>query len=311
MPETTTVFLVNPSANRTKAFKRLGWLRSALARTWPGSRIILSKKPGDIAKYGRKEAGKGHTVIACGGDGTINELMNGVAGLDAVVGVLPMGSGNDFAKSVGISLKKDQALEDLRSAIASPIDLIRYESNSGNGICDNTIGIGFDGWANYHAHQNTVFKGTLQYLYATVKTAFTFKPVHMTVRIDEVEVLGRFYMVTICNGTTEGGNFKVAPMADNADGWLDVILLGPCSIPGLFFRLPFFLFGAHMRFGNIHHHRCKTVRVEISEPVGVHVDGEEVGENDVMWLEATIWPGAIRVLRGAGFSTGKSTQIPE
>ena len=310
MPETTTVFLVNPSANRTKAFKRLGWLRSALARTWPGSRIILSKKPGDIARIGREEAEKGYTVIACGGDGTINELMSGVAGLDAIVGVLPMGSGNDFAKSVGISLKKDQALEDLRSAVASPIDLIRYESNSGNGICDNTIGIGFDGWANFHAHQNTVFKGTLQYLYATVKTAFTFKPVHMTVRMDEVEVVGRFYMVTICNGTTEGGNFKVAPMADNEDGWMDVILLGPCSIPGLFFRLPFFLFGGHMRFSNIHHHRCKSVRVDISQPVGVHVDGEEIGENDVMWLEAKIWPGAIRVLRNRQYSQ-KSARITE
>ncbi len=299
MPETTTVFLVNPSANRTKAFKRLGWLRSTLAQTWPGSRIILSKKPGDIARIGREEAEKGHTVIACGGDGTINELMNGVAGLDAVVGVLPMGSGNDFAKSVGISLTKEEALEDLRSAVASPIDLIRYESNSGNGICDNTIGIGFDGWANFHAHQNTVFKGTLQYLYATVKTAFTFKPVHMKVMVDEVELAGRFYMVTICNGTTEGGNFKVAPMADNTDGWMDVILLGPCSILGLFFRLPFFVFGAHMRFGNIHHHRCKTVRVDVAQPVGVHVDGEEIGQNDVTWLEANIWPGAIRALRGA------------
>lgn len=296
VPELAPVFIVNPSANRTKALKRVGWLRNALKEVWPGSRIVISKKPGDIGRIGREEAAKGHPVIACGGDGSINELINGVAGMDAVIGVLPMGSGNDFAKSLGLSLDKDRALRQLRNAEARRIDLIRYDTNRGGGLCDNTLGIGFDGWANVHAHRNTVFKGTLQYLYATVKTAFTFKAVPMRLRLDELEITGDFLMVTVCNGTTEGGNFKVAPMADISDGWMDVVMLGPLSIPRLFVRLPFFLTGSQFRFRDIRHVRCKSFRAEIGVPVAVHVDGEEVDGNDVVWVEAKVVEGA-RVLR--------------
>ncbi len=296
MPEPTKVFIVNPSANRSKALKRLGWLRNAVKGFESESRVVISKKPGDIARIGREEALQGNTVIACGGDGSINELMNGVFGLDAVVGVLPMGSGNDFAKSVGISLKKEEAIRDLKVARPRYIDLIRYDSNRGGGICDNTLGIGFDGWANYHAHQNTLFQGTLQYLYATVKTAFTFDAVPMTLTLDDLEIRGRFLMVTLCNGTTEGGNFMVAPMADNSDGWMDVVVLGPLSVPSLFLRLPYFLLGKQFRFKDIKHYRCKKARVEIAEPVGVHVDGEELGDNDVRWLEAEVIPRCVRVL---------------
>lgn len=299
VPELAPVFIVNPSANRSKALKQVGWLRNAVKEHWPGSRIVISKKAGDLARIGRDEAAKGHPVIACGGDGSINELINGVAGMDTVVGVLPMGSGNDFAKSMGIPLKKDAALRALRSADAAPIDLIRYDTNRGGGLCDNTLGIGFDGWANFHAHQNTVFKGTLQYLYATVKTAFTFKAVPMRLTLDELEITGDFLMVTVCNGTTEGGNFKVAPMADPTDGWMDVVMLGPLSIPGLFVRLPFFLTGSQFRFKDIRHMRCRSFSAEIGVPVGVHVDGEEVGENDVVVVRAEVVRSGVRVLKGA------------
>lgn len=297
VPELAPVFIVNPSANRSKAMKRVGWLRNAVKEHWPGSRIVISKKAGDLARIGRDEAAKGHPVIACGGDGSINELINGVAGMDTVVGVLPMGSGNDFAKSMGIPLEKDAALRALRSADAAPIDLIRYDTNRGGGLCDNTLGIGFDGWANFHAHQNTVFKGTVQYLYATVKTAFTFKAVPMRLTLDELEITGDFLMVTLCNGTTEGGNFKVAPMADPTDGWMDVVMLGPLSIPGLFVRLPFFLTGSQFRFKDIRHMRCRSFSAEIGVPVGVHVDGEEVGENDVVVVRAEVVRSGVRVLR--------------
>lgn len=299
VPELAPVFIVNPSANRSKALKQVGWLRNAVKEHWPGSRIVISKKAGDLARIGRDEAAKGHPVIACGGDGSINELINGVAGMDTVVGVLPMGSGNDFAKSMGIPLKKDAALRALRSADAAPIDLIRYDTNRGGGLCDNTLGIGFDGWANFHAHQNTVFKGTLQYLYATVKTAFTFKAVPMRLTLDELEITGDFLMVTLCNGTTEGGNFKVAPMADPTDGWMDVVILGPLSIPGLFVRLPFFLTGSQFRFKDIRHMRCRSFSAEIGVPVGVHVDGEEVGENDVVVVRAEVVRSGVKVLKGA------------
>lgn len=298
VPELAPVFIVNPSANRTKALKRVGWLRNALKEHWPGSRILISKNPGDLARIGREEAAKGHPVIACGGDGSINELINGVAGMDAVVGVLPMGSGNDFAKSMGIPLEKDAALKVLRTAEATPIDLIRYNTNRGGGLCDNTLGIGFDGWANFHAHQNTVFKGTLQYLFATLKTAFTFNAVPMRLTLDELDISGNFLMVTLCNGTTEGGNFKVAPMADPADGWMDVVMLGPLSIPRLFMRLPFFLTGSQFRFKDIRHARCRSFSAEIGMPLGVHVDGEEVGENDVRWVQAEVVRNGVRVLRG-------------
>lgn len=291
------VFIVNPSADRSRAAGRVAWLRSAVKIVWPGAGIRMSKAPGDVARIGREEAALGRAVIACGGDGTVNELVSGLAGTDAVFGVLPMGSGNDFAKSVGMGTDREEALRRLTAARETPLDLIRYSTDAGPGWCDNTLGIGFDGWANVHAHGFKRLKGTLQYLMATLKTAFTFSAVPMRLELDGTVVKGRFLMCVLCNGTTEGGNFRVAPMADNADGWMDVVLIGEASIPTLLFLLPFFLGGDPFRFERVRHHRCRRARIEIGVPVAVHVDGEEVPGNAVTRVDAEVVPGALRVLR--------------
>lgn len=288
---------MNPSADRSRAVKRVGWLRTALKTAWPGAEIRISKQAGDVARIGREESAKGRMVIACGGDGTVNELIGGLAGTDAVFGVLPMGSGNDFAKSVGMGSDREEALRRLVAAREAPLDLIRYSTDAGPGWCDNTLGIGFDGWANVHAHRFTHLKGTLQYLMATLKTAFTFRAVPMRLELDETVVEGRYLMCVLCNGTTEGGNFRVAPMADNADGWMDVVLLEAASIPKLLFMLPFFLHGDPFRFRNVTHHRCRRAAITIGVPVAVHVDGEEVPGNAVTRVDAEVVPGALRVLR--------------
>lgn len=290
------VFIVNPSANRTRAAERVGWLRSAL-KTWPGTEIRISKAPGDVARIGREEAARGRVVVACGGDGTVNELVSGLAGTGAVFGVLPMGSGNDFAKSVGMGTDSAEALKRLRRAVESPLDLIRYTTNSTSGWCDNTLGIGFDGWANVHAHRNRRFKGTLQYVMATLKTAFSFGAVGMRLDMDGTLLEGRYLMCVLCNGTTEGGNFKVAPMAVNTDGWMEVILLEHASIPKLLVSLPFFLFGMHLGFRYVKHHRCRRAVIDIDAPVAVHVDGEEIPGNAVVRVEAAVVQDAVRVMR--------------
>ncbi len=303
--EKAPVFVLNPSADRKRAADRERWLRETLATEWPGARMEVSARPGDVARLGREAALAGHPVVAGGGDGTVNELVNGLADLPgAVIGVLPMGSGNDFAKSVGISRHRATALRQLRRAEPTPLDLIRFTSDRGDGWCDNTLGLGFDGWANFHAHQNRLFTGSVQYLYAVVRTAFSFGPVNMRIRMDDQPPIeGRYLMAVVCNGAVEGGNFRVAPMADNRDGWMDVVLMGPVGIPGLFLRLPFFLFGTQFRFANIAHHRCKRIEIETDTPLGVHVDGEELGGNEVSCLKAELRPSALQVLRAAPISS--------
>lgn len=288
---------MNPSADRSRAVSRVGWLRTALKTAWPGAEIRISEHAGDVARIGREESAKGRIVIACGGDGTVNELIGGLAGTDAVFGVLPMGTGNDFAKSVGMGTDREEALRRLTTARETPLDLIRYTTDAGPGWCDNTLGIGFDGWANVHAHRFKHLKGTFQYLMATLKTAFTFRAVPMRLELDDTVIEGRFLMCVLCNGTTEGGNFRVAPMADNADGWMDVVLLEAAAIPKLLLMLPFFLHGNPFRFRSVTHHRCRRAAISIGVPVAVHVDGEEVPGNAVTRMDAEVVPGALRVLR--------------
>jgi diacylglycerol kinase (ATP) len=290
-------FIVNPTAGRSRAERQVGWLRSAIRKTWPGSVIRISTHPGDAARIGREESAMGRTVIACGGDGTVNELVGGLAGTDAVLGVLPLGTGNDFAKSVGMGTDRETALRRLASARVSPLDLIRYATDARSGWCGNTLGIGFDGWANTHAQGIPRLTGTLRYLVATLKTAFTFRAVPMRLELDGTVVEGRFLMCVLCNGTTEGGNFRVAPMADNADGWMDVVLIADVSVPKLLFRLPFFLFGNPFRFRDVTHHRCRRAGISIGVPVAVHVDGERIPGDAVTRVDAEVVPGALRVLR--------------
>lgn len=293
-------FILNPSANRKRAKDAELWLRSHVESFWPGSEIFVTTSKADISRAVNEAISRFDTVIACGGDGTVNEVFSRCVELIQAqqlltLGVLPMGSGNDFAKSVGLSTDPRVAIHQLREALPTPIDYVSYSTNLGSGFMFNTMNIGLGGQINFEASKVQWLKGPLIYIYAALKSLMHVVPVDVDLELGEINTNERMVMISIANGAVEGGNFKVAPQATNRDGYLDIITVRPLPAWRLLPLLPLFLFAKQMWYKSVTHRRTTKLKLSCNTPLPLHVDGEQCGL-EVSFLDVTLHEKGIMVL---------------
>lgn len=289
-------FLFNPTANRDRAQDRLEWLRLKTSEYWPNSEIFMSSGRADLHRRAYEAARVYDVVVACGGDGTVNEVFNAGFGGKATLAVLPMGSGNDFAKALGISVKSDVAIEQLRNSETVSVDVVKYTAGDRSAIMMNTMGIGFDGLVNYEASKIKRIKGPLIYILAALKGIIKHKYANFTMMVDGVPVTEQLLMLTLANGQVEGGNFHIAPKAKLDDGILEVISVPPMSRLNLLLHLPLFLYGKQHLSKKIRHRRARKLSIALDHPLPVHVDGEQVGL-DISSISLEVIPASMKVLK--------------
>jgi diacylglycerol kinase (ATP) len=294
-------FIVNPSANRKRAKASFYWLQSKVNEYWPDAEILVTDSKSDIRGAVLQAAQKHDVIIACGGDGTVNEVFSQAIDLDVTLGVLPMGSGNDFAKSVHFSTNATHAIEQLRDVMPEYIDVVRYKTNLGQGYMFNTLGIGLDGAINHVASRVTNLKGPLIYIYSALKSIFNIQSASFKLNIDGIESTSNLIMLTVANGKVEGGNFMVAPVAENNDGKLDLLTIPPLPVYKLLPLLPLFLLGKQSLFPEVSTRNFKTLDLRLDLGLPLHVDGEQMGLN-ITELNIELLPSKLRVLMPADFS---------
>jgi diacylglycerol kinase (ATP) len=275
-------FILNPSANRTRAQKAEEWLREHVATYWPGSKILVTSSKSDIKRAVSEAANEYSILVACGGDGTVNETFSRIVDMlpdypNLVAGVLPMGSGNDFAKSVGLSTNPRQAIEQLRSNSIEPIDYVEYKTNLGSGYMFNTMNLGLGGQINWEAAKVKKLKGPLIYVYAALKSLLKVVKCDIRVNLDGISTDESMVMLTIANGAVEGGNFKVAPNANNTDGMLDIVTVGPLNALFLLPLLPLFLIAKQHWYPIVSFRTGTILNLSSNKAVPLHVDGEQCG----------------------------------
>jgi diacylglycerol kinase (ATP) len=296
------VFILNPSANRTRAKRAEDWLRDCIAIYWPGSQIVLTTSKNDIGRVVSEAASSNSVIIACGGDGTVNETFSRVVDIlpdypSLAVGVLPMGSGNDFAKSIGLSTNRYKAIEQLRTAQIESIDYVEYETNQGSGYMFNTLNMGLGGQINVEAAKVQRLKGPLIYVYSALKSLLKVAKCSIRLNLDGNVTSEAMVMLTVANGGVEGGNFRVAPAASNTDGMLDLVTIKPLPVIFLLPLLPLFLVAKQHWYRNtVVFRRFETLFVESDLPVALHVDGEQCGL-EVKSLMVTLKKHGLRVLK--------------
>ena len=223
------VFIVNPFAGSGDSE---ALIREAVNNSKPTDEceIYLTKAPEDATKFVREYPTDEETrFIACGGDGTINEVFNGAVGKpNTSVSCYPCGSGNDFVKVFGADRFKD--IEAIMEAPAKPIDLIkvgdRYSNNVTNFGFDTTVAITINKEREKtgHGNKNAYTKGIITALIKSMKNKVTV--------VADGEVInpeGKALLCTVANGQYVGGSFKCAPRAQVDDGWLEVCLIKPIS----------------------------------------------------------------------------------
>ena len=254
-------------------------------------------------------------IVAVGGDGTVHEVVNGLLagrlGDDQLVteadgpapelGVLPTGSGNDFARTFGLS-------SDIPLAVGSILDGPRLTidaGSSGGRVFLNAASVGFDAEvAGIVARGGRLFRSTGPLLYplAVLRALPKYRVVPMRIEAGGRSLERRALLVAVANGPFYGGGFKICPAADPTDGWLDVCVLADLSLAGAVRLLPRLRAGTHVGAANVEHFRAREVRI-YGPGVPTQLDGEPTGPAPAAFR---LLPGALR-LCGARMKAGSTT----
>ena len=270
---------VNPTAGRGRARKRLPRMEALLDAAGVTFETHLSNAVGDLEQQVRGAVdGGADRVIVAGGDGSVHEAVNGImAAADrARLGVIPTGTGNDFAKASGIPLDWERATRLLGERIAAGATWRRMDVGRMNErFFANGVGIGFDARVTKVARSYRWPIGDLVYLLALFRCIVDgVTTPAMTISSDELTRSGPATLVNVSNGAWVGGMFYIAPMADNSDGKLELLVADPVSRLRTLGLLPKILAGKHIGEKEVSHVSVRRVTIEAAEPVPSHLDGE-------------------------------------
>lgn len=237
-------------------------------------------------------------VVACGGDGTVNLAVQLVAGTDTPLGIIPVGTGDDNARTLGIPLDDIPAAADVISGgRVRTVDLGHVSTADGAerwflGVMSS----GFDSLVNERANRLRWPPGKARYLVAIVAELSVFRPLPYRVRIDGTSHDGEAMLVAVGNGISYGGGMKVCPAAVVDDGELSVTFLGRVSKPTFLKVFPRVFTGTHVSHPAVHEYAGADITLDAPGQVA-YADGERVGDLPV---HVTVRPGALRVLVPAG-----------
>ncbi len=290
-----TVFVANPEASSFEQFSEL----LAEVTDQADLRPMLSDHPGHAAELARRAIDEGaERLVVVGGDGTINEVVNGLgeALSAATLGILPAGTGNDIARSLDLPLEPRAALEVvLESGRPRPIDLLEARSGDGTRLAINAINGGYASELadDIDSEMKRRF-GPLAYLAAAPGAWSETAPCEARLQWEDgtAEVVDALALV-MANGRTLGGGFRIAAEADLSDGQFDVFAVQPGSLLNLAGVATHLTSGTLADSPHVLHRSCSRIRATTDPPMGFTIDGEPIDENigDVELL-----PGEMRVL---------------
>ena len=212
-------------------------------------------------------------------------------GSESALGIIPAGTGNDFAKTLGIPLQPVNALDYILSHPAQSTDVGEINGQ----VFLNEVGTGFDVMVlDYAEKAKKTFRGIIPYLYGVIMTLFRFHPIPLTYAVNDGEsVTMDAFVVSAANGGKIGGGIPIAPQAKIDDGKLDVTILGKIKKTRLIFRLVGLLQGKILDFPETKY--CRATSVTFSVPdMRVNIDGEIVREKTVT---VRVLPGALMIHR--------------
>jgi len=277
----------NPAAGRGRARREWPGIARKLRESGATFDEAVTSGPLEAMAVAEREAGNYERIVAAGGDGTVHEVVNGLmrAGGKAALGVIPLGSGDDFAKLLG------------SGTTIRNFDIGRIAS--GGEVCyfanGMDIGFGAHGARNV-ARVPRVLTGLGAYLGALLLTLVRYPLLKVHVQLDEAPAFElTTAMTAVMNGTTFGGSFRVCPEARPDDGLLDLLMVEAVGRLEILQLVPRILAGSHAGDPRLRMVRARRLRIDSAEPLLVEADGEFAFQ-DANQLEIDLLPGALQVL---------------
>jgi diacylglycerol kinase (ATP) len=295
VPPVTVVVVANPTSGRGKGARLIPKVDARLRSLGIGYRMLICRGPEDPERLSRQAAADGASVVAAlGGDGQVGLCANGIIGTDTALAVIPAGTGNDFARHLGLDRKHPLAAAEMLAA-PSPraIDVVRVTTPEGVRYFVNVGGTGFDSEVNELANRIRFLKGTPKYVYATFATLRTFVPGRFEVTIDGEHRSLPGMMIAVGNGVSYGGGMKITPGGVSDDGILDLCVIGEVSKPEFVRTFPKVFRGTHVRHPKVTTLRGREIRISAERAFQVYGDGERLGTLPATF---TVVPGALRVV---------------
>ena len=294
-----SVVIVNPSSAGGSTGEAWPQIASDLRSQFGSFRAVFTKQRGDAAALASEAARKGaKLIIACGGDGTVSEVANGIlsSGKDAELGILPSGTGGDFRRTLEIPSRTRDAARVLRTGRSVRIDVGRVSYTDQNGADATRYFVGVASCGMSTKVIERVKSDDVSFVSALLKTAMRNAPVRLVVQLDDSH---EHHLVVsnlcIANARYFGGGMKIAPDAKLTDGKLDVVSIGDLSAMKIFTSAPRIYTGSHLSMPEVSHALARKITVRAADraaEVALEVDGELPGR-----LPATfqIVPDALRV----------------
>lgn len=289
--------VANPSSGRGRVARMLPAIQAALAAEGIDARVAVSRDAEDLRSSVRRARDAGdERVIVCGGDGTLHLAAQELAGGDTALGIVPAGTGDDNARTLGIPRGDVAAATRLAATGAvSRIDLGRVVVADGTErVFLGVLSSGFDSLVNERANVMTWPKGNARYVVAILGELRTFRPVPYRAILDGRKVEGDAMLVAVGNGISYGGGMRVCPDAAPDDGMLDVTWLHGVSKATFLRVFPQVFSGSHTRSPHVSTTRATTLELDAPGQLA-YADGERIGP---LPATITVVRGALPVVRG-------------
>ena len=280
-------FILNPiSGNKVADTARI---QAQIKARFETAELCVTKAPGHAIQLAQEAAEQNFDVaVAMGGDGTINEVLKGILGSSTALGIIPRGSGNGFARELGLLGPLHQTLDKLKNAVFQPCDV-----GFANGEPFlNLAGVGLEAAVAWQFAQQTK-RGMLPYFTLASKTFFKYKPPVIRVTLNGQQHRWAPLSLVFANNRQYGSNFIIAPNAGIADGKLDLVIINNTQKYKLAVALPFFFMGQKPPLGVTSYAQVQSAVVESDQEIFYHIDGEP--RKTARHLEITLSPRALRL----------------
>ncbi len=301
MPDTRTVFLVNPASGNGATGKRWPELAHRAAQLGLEGTTLFSERPGHLIDLAARAARDGaELVVAVGGDGTLNEVVNGLvrAGASTELATIPLGTGMDFVRTYKIPTRFDDAVRTALEGTTRTIDVGRvsyreWSGAEGERYFANVGSVGMSAAVAQRANgMSKALGGKATFFYALVRVFFEWENSVVSVQLDDERREARMHDVIVANGQWHGGAMLLAPEAQPDDGLFDVVLIGDVTKRDFVTTAPKIYKGTYLSHPKVELLRSRGVAVDAPERLPIELDGEQVGTTPVRF---EIVPAAVRV----------------
>jgi YegS/Rv2252/BmrU family lipid kinase len=274
-PVSRIALIVNPHSGGGRASEVLPAVEAALRGHGLDLHVEQTRSLDHARKLARTAQAAGETAVTLGGDGMVGAVAGVLQGTDGVLGVLPGGRGNDFARVMGIPLEPVAACAVIADGAERRVDVGEVDGRPFIGIAS----CGFDSEANGIANETTLVKGNLVYAYGALRALASWKPARFEVELDGRERIAfSGYSVGACNTKAYGGGMFVAPEAEIDDGLLEVVMYSEGTKRRFLYNVTKSFQGRLQESPSVHVVRAREVRISADRPFTMYADGDPIAD---------------------------------